>query len=245
MPVEIARNLGWHGGKIRPDWDKYAPASIQYFPSLKDKVTGRTMIGLTKGLSGVGIEMSPANMIYAYKTLVGGAGRFTSKVVNTITAAGKGEMPPIRELPVISRFLRERKEEQVGAGSEKYENIKDVLQEQSREKFEINQQAEDSYNQLKKLPKEEAKEMFNSIIQDDPSLAKKINEIIKEEQLNLNYIDRLIKQLGVENKARAIFIVGELNKMKTKEQKRDYYNELVAKKIISKQVAQQINELLK
>jgi len=245
MPVEIARNQGWHGGSIRPDWDKNAPASIQYFDSLKDNITGRTMIGFSKGLSGVGIEMSPANMKYAYEALVGGAGRFTSKVLNTISAVGKQEAPEIRDIPVISRFLKERKEEQVGAGSKKYESLKKVLQEQSRDRFVLAQQAEDSYNQLKNIPKEEAKEMFAKIIEDDPSLAKKINEIIKEEELGLNYIDRLTKQLGVENGERAKFIVGELNKLKTKEEKKNYYQEMIDKKIISKEVGRQIIEMLK
>lgn len=244
MPVELARNQGWHGGKIRPDWDKNAPASIKYFDSLKDSVTGRTMIGFSKGLSGIGIEMSPSDMKYAYETLVGGAGRFTSKTINTISAVGKQEIPEIRDIPFVSRFLRERKAEQVGAGSKKYESVKKILEDQSRERFILEQQAEDSYNQMKNIPKEDAKKMFNDLVKEDPNIAKKVNEIIKEEKLGLNYVDRLVKQLGVSNGERAKFIVGELNKLKTKKEKKSYYQEMIDKKIISEEVGKQIIHLL-
>ena len=245
MPVEIARNLGWYGSKIRPDWDINAPASIQYYTSLKDNATGKTFIQVSKGLSGMGVEISPADMNYAYSQLVGGAGRFVSKVANTFVSIGKGETPSVREIPFVSRFLRQFTEEEVGSKSKKFGDIKKVLQEQSRDKFILNQEAEDAFAQLKNLPKEQKKEMVASLIKENLELAKKLNELVIDENLNLNYIDRLVKQLGVENKERAKYVAGELNKMKTKQEKKDYIKEMIAKKIITEQVAGQMIGFLK
>jgi hypothetical protein len=83
IPVDVARNQAWHGGAIKPDWDRNAPASIQYFDSLRDSTTGRAAIGISKGLSGVGIEVSPASMHYGYEQVIGGVGRFVDKTFNT------------------------------------------------------------------------------------------------------------------------------------------------------------------
>jgi hypothetical protein len=244
LPVDIARNRAWSGNKIRPDWDQNAPASIQYFSDLKDTVTGKTFIAVTKGLSGVGIEVSPADINYGYEQIIGGAGRTVSKIINTITSIGKGEMPPTREIPIVSRFLRTKTQEQVGAGSKDFEDIKKILGEQSRARFILKQQAEDSYNQLKNLPREQAAQMFDQIIRDDPQLAKKINEIIEDEKLGLTYTDRLIKQLGVENGERAKFIVKKLNEKKTNQEKAALFDEYVKKKIITKRVANQIYQMI-
>jgi len=244
LPVEMARNKAWYGNKIKPDWDLNAPASIQYYDSLEETAIGRASIAMTGELSGAGIEISPEDVDYAYKQLVGGAGRFVSKTLNTLTSIGKGEVPEAREIPFVSRFLRERTEEEVGSGSAKAEDVRKVLQDQSRTRFEQSQEAEDIYDELKKIDKEEAKKRFDVLIKEKPTIAQKINQIIKEEQLGLTYIDRLILQLGVENGERAKFIFSELNKLKTKEAKKKYYQDLIDKRIISKRVGDQINYLL-
>ena len=244
LPSDIARNRAWHGGMIKPDWDANAPASIEYFDSLKDSATGRTLIAVSKGLSGLGIEVSPADLNYAYETLIGGAGRAGSKVINTISSVSQGEIPEAREIPFASRFLRSRSQEEVGAGSREYEEIKDVLGEQSRQRFVLNQQAEDAYNQMKALPKEEANKRFNELAVVDRELAEKIAEIAKEEKLGFTYTDRLIKQLGVTNGERAKYLKKKFDQLKTKEEKNALWEEYVRKEIITKNVSIQLNYLL-
>src|SRR5690606_19703028 len=103
IPFEVVRNQAWHGGAIKPDWDRNAPASIQYFASLRDSTTGRMAVGISKGLSGIGMEISPADIHYSYEQLIGGAGRAVNKTVNTLTAIGGGTLPEAKEVPVVSR----------------------------------------------------------------------------------------------------------------------------------------------
>lgn len=107
LPVDIGRNRAWHGGMIGPDpaWDETMPESQRYFRNLPNSLTGRLAVETTNELSERGIEVSPADLKYAVDTLGGGSGRFATKVINTMTAIGKGEAPDVNELPFISRFV--------------------------------------------------------------------------------------------------------------------------------------------
>ena len=122
--------------------------------------------------------------------------------------------------------------------------ISKILGEQAREKEALNNASELMYAELKKIPKEQAKEEFNRIIKENPEMAEKINDIIKDEQLGLTFVEKMMKQLGVENGQRAEYIVEALNKL-SKEEKKSYFQNLVDKKVITKQVNEQILELLK
>ena len=73
-------------------------------------------------------------------------------------------------------------------------------------------------------------------------MAKEVSNLASE--IKLDYKEAFLKSLGVENGQRAKYVVEELNKLKTKEEKRDYYQTLIDKKIISKQVNVQVLELL-
>jgi len=248
IPIDIARNKAWTGSKIRPDWDKYAPNSIQYFKDLLETVTGKTFIGITDKLSdtsGGRIEISPADADYTYRQIIGGAGRFISKIINTISSIGKQEIPPAKEIPFISRFWRSIEAERIGAGGTEAKEIRKILESQSKERFEFSQEAERIYEEMKKLPKEQAITTFDELAGKDKKMAQKISDLANEEKKGLTYTDRLILSLGVENGERANYIFNQINKLTTKEEKRSYYQNLIDKKVITQQVSEQILELLK
>lgn len=113
LPAELGRNTAWHGGKIKPDWNKDRPASQRYFRSLGESASGRTTIAVSNAMSGVGIEISPADIKYAYESLVGGAGRAVSKAVNTGIAAAKGEAPEMGDVPFVSRFVKRPDDDEI------------------------------------------------------------------------------------------------------------------------------------
>lgn len=244
IPAEIARNKAWHGGKIMPDWDQNAPDSIRYFSSLQDNTTGQIAIQASEGLSGLGIEVSPASLYYAYQGYVGGAGRTATDFVNTMITVGRGELPESNDIPVWSRFVKIRDNEEIGVASKEYEQIKERLSEQSRERFYLNQDAENSHRQLSSLPAEEAAALFDDIAAADPDLAKKIADIVAEEKLGVTYTQRLIKQLGVANGERAQFIYDKLQTLETPEEKAALWDEYVEKKIITQDVSEQLLLLL-
>jgi hypothetical protein len=242
---EIRANKAWHGGKIRPDWNRNAPNSIQYFDDLGESTTGRALIGITNGLSSLGVEISPQTLNYALEQAVGGAGRTAKSTFNLGAGLLQGELPPPKDTPVIRRFYKTRDNEQIGSGASEYDTLRGILENQARDRFVAQQEAEKAYNQFKKLPREEAAERFGQLIETDPDLAKKVNEIIEKEKLNLNYTERMMGQLGVENGERATYIAEKFNSLETKEEKAALWSEYVEKKLITKAVAAQLMELLR
>lgn len=245
IPLEWASNTAWHGGAIRPDWDRNAPASIQYFKSLRDSTTGRASIGISKGLSGIGMEISPADIHYSFEQIVGGAGRAAKKTFNTMMAISGGELPPAKDVPIVSRFYKTRPDEEVGAGAKEFEQIASMLEEQSREKFYLSQDAEDALKQLGEISKEDAADMYDRIKENDPDLAKEISKIKKKQDKGLTFIDRKILQLGVGNGERAEFLDMKFRELKTQEEKAQLWQEYKAKGIISDTVSKQLKKLLK
>jgi len=113
---------------------------------------------------------------------------------------------------------------------------------ETKSKDELKQSAQELYDKMKILPKEEAKRQFDNLIKTNPSLAKEISDLVKE--IKLDYKENFLKTLGVENGQRAKYIVEEINKLRTQEEKRIYFQNLIDKKVITKQVNEQILPLL-
>lgn len=246
LPVDLARNKAWSGSKIRPDFDSSAPASTLYFRSLRESPLGRGFISATRGISektGGRIEISPADVNYAYQQLVGGTGRFLSKSVTSGTDLAKGELPPVREIPFASRFLRSVPNEETGKASGEANSIKRILSEQSRDRFYLKQDAEVMFEEMKKMPKEERAATWAKLAKEQPDIATKLSEIAKDQALGLNYTDRLVKQLGVENGERAKYLVAKFKEAK-KEDRAEMWKDMVNKKLLTKDVIKQINYLL-
>lgn len=246
LPVDIGRNQSWTGSQIRPDWDKYAPASIQYFSSLKESGEGRTFIRAAEKaseLTGGRIEVSPADLSYGYRQLIGGTGRFTSKIINTLTDIGTDDKMQVKEIPFFSRFLRSYDQEVARGDSKEVKDIRNMLREQSRDRFNQKQDAENMYQELKKMTQEEAAATVDELIPTNPDLVRDIYDIMDEEAIGLTYPERLMKELGVQNGERARYVYGLLQEMKTDEEKAPFYQNLIDKKIISNEVDRQIEAL--
>jgi len=134
--------------------------------------------------------------------------------------------------------------------SKEWKDYFNTLQQVSRErvletksKEELKQSAQDLYDKMKALPKEEAKRQFDDLIKNNSDLAQQVSDLAG--QTKLDYKESFLKSLGVENGQRAKYVVEEINKLKSKEEKKLYYQNLIDKKVITKQVNEQVLELLK
>ena len=244
LRIDISRNRSWTGGKIRPNWNQSAPDSIKYFDSLKDKLMGKKFIGWTRKLGEKGIEISPADMNYAFQQLVGGTGRFTQKVFETISGVKKGKIEA-KEIPFISRFYRDIPEDRIRGESKEFESLKDALKKQDKERFYFNQEAELVYEGMKQIPAKEANENYNKMEENNPRLAKKIKHLRENEKYKLTYIERLTKQLGDTNGERFKYIWSKVSELKTGKEKNTYLKDLIKKKIISDNVWEQLVSMSK
>ena len=244
LPIDLARNKKWSGSRIRPDYSAYVPHSLNYYKSLKEFASGEFFINETNKLSEISggrIELSPADINYSYEQIIGGAGRSTSKVINTFMGI-KNKKILSREIPFVSRFYRSTPMEETKISVKELEKIRKILTEQSRERIKEKQEAETYYEELKKLPKEQSKTMIDRLNNKNKKLGQSVKEIIEEERLGLTYSERLIKQLGVESGERAKYIKSKLDKL-SEEERNNYYQELKHKKIITKKIDDQIQEL--
>lgn len=100
------------------------------------------------------------------------------------------------------------------------------------------------YDQLKTLPKAEAAKIFDEITKTNPDLAKQIVKVVKDEQKGITSHDLDLKSKGVASGDRAMAIVKDLNKLKTKEEKAQLWEDYTKKGVITKDVAPQVLKLL-
>ncbi len=121
--------------------------------------------------------------------------------------------------------------------------LSDILTNQADERFRLKQEAEILHSELKKMPKDEANARANEIKKTNPELFQKLKDTAEADKKGLDYNDRLILQLGVENGERAKFIFEAAKGFKTKEEKNNYVNEMRKKGIISDNVFKQLVEL--
>jgi len=94
--------------------------------------------------------------------------------------------------------------------------------------------------ELEKMPKDDANEEYKRIYNEDPKLGEKIKEIREDKKLGLTYVDRMIKQLGVENGERAKYIFDKVQKMDSREEKNSYIEDLWDKRIVTEKVYNQL-----
>ena len=178
------------------------------------------------------------------QNLMKGIPFLSKRVPSYVTPTGE---PSKRQLPLLNQFspVNVTKENPEGKG------LFDLMRSTSKETKLLNKEKEENkvsieaeYNRLKTLPKDQAKIEFDALIKSDPEMAKKIVEMGTKEQRNLDPKDELLLSLGVENGLRARTIKSELDKLKTREEKKAYYQALMDKKVITKQVNEQLLKLL-
>jgi hypothetical protein len=124
-------------------------------------------------------------------------------------------------------------------------NLETALNKQKEQRDTEKSDAEDTYADLKKIKSGvERKQKLIDIAKNNPDQAKKILDIIEQESKGLTPKDRGIMRLGVENGARAQYIVNEMNSIKKGVDKKQLLIEYAEKGIISSKVLAQVVALL-
>ena len=198
-------------------------------------------------LIGKAIDKSPIKVEEFIKGSAGGLGMQGLNLIDRVLAGA--DIIPKDQIggqgvveAVTNRFTSARSGEK---GRSQTEELYDLLKQQADERFRIKQEAELLYDQLSELPKDQANIKAKEIKKVNPELFEKLKDIKEEKKLGLTYDDRLIKQLGVANQARAKFILAKTEQMESKEEKNTYIKMLRDKKIITDEVWEQLKELTK
>lgn len=132
----------------------------------------------------------------------------------------------VRQLPNIAESISEKVFGRQPIGSSNLGNIQSYV------------------DQLDKMPPQEAATIFDQIKKTNIELAKKIVEVKKERKLGITPQDVMLQDKGVTSGDRAIAIKKQLDKLKTDQERAALWDEYVKKKIITKEVAKQLKEML-
>lgn len=152
VPVAISRNKSWSGAPIRPQGDKYTPASRLYFDSMGDSMSGRLYIGASRYLSDRhGIEISPADMNYAIGQITGGIGSEVNRVIETGSALAKGEMPSAKNVPFVGKLVRTSTKEELEGRKSVDEEYKVARTEQERQTMDVSHRASANLKKLESI----------------------------------------------------------------------------------------------
>lgn len=93
-------------------------------------------------------------------------------------------------------------------------------------------EAEKLFEEILELPSDEQALRIEDIKANDPELYKELQQAEKEYTLGVTPLDKALSKMGIENSERAIYIYGEVEKLKTAEEKNAYIDSLVKKRII-------------
>lgn len=245
IPVEIGRNRAWHGGKIKPDYDPNSPEALKYFKSLTDTTSGKAFKDITKYFykkTDGRVDVSPADLEYAFQQYIGGLGRFSSKVISTIQSVGTGEgLPKADDLPITSRFVGQKTSEEVGdrlmpAG--KFYDIRDDVE--GADKFR-KAELKDLYAEMKQMsPEDRQKAMQELVNSGDVDAIKTIFDEFKKDAKGLTQIESSFSSASV--KTRATYLI-EVQKTMSPDERAELMKRLIEKGLLTRAVIEEYMKL--
>lgn len=100
------------------------------------------------------------------------------------------------------------------------------------------------FERLSKLPPEEANAIVKGYKESNPTLYNAIKKLKQDKKLGITEEDQNIRDMGVQNKERATYILDQALKFKTKEERNAYIKSLIQKKIATPEVIKQIKALM-
>ena len=223
IEMGVGKNTFFHSDLI-PERLKAVYPSLQY---------RKTTPEMYKKLGEI-LEWSPLLMQHAVNTFTGGM----------VEQFIPGELDEGRDVwsvwPVMKRFTRSRVvsvDEQVG-------RIRGFAMAADSTNVVFTNEAEAIVDEWDELPPGGAKTKLAEMIKTDPTMAKKVIDIKNQRDKGLSYADRQILAEGVENGSRALAIYNEMKLLASDELRTEYWLELVDKKIITEQVAFQLQFLI-
>ena len=105
--------------------------------------------------------------------------------------------------------------------------------------------AEKLYDEIEDMTDDEARKKEEFIKSENTVLFKLYEKEKEEQEMGITAQDKYIKQLGVKDYGRAMYIWDEYSSMKNEEEKTAYLNEMKQKKIITEGVWNQLKEIKK
>lgn len=266
LPFELAANYSYYEDK--PITPEYIKAGSKYVPT-KDIPENEQWRKIKKGTSDVAqlvgkqFNMAPTKIDHVMSKLFTSVYKDISSLANyeietdveeqakeqaekmgvpvdEAIDAQKSSFQRFAETPVLRGFLTTNT---FGAMIKDLADISEIKGEKAMEKYELGTKAEIIKNVLNRMDKQEANEEWSKLKKEDKELADEVRKAKEAEKNGMNISERSMQSLGVEDGSRAEFIYKKIMSLPTDEMRRDYYNQLREKGIITKDVGKQIKKL--
>lgn len=170
-----------------------------------------------------------------------------TNIVSSLTTGDRTQDGEIRGLSQFTKTLTPATVKQLTKDTSSSE-LDELLRDQDAAADEYSAQAQEKWAEIKKIREEQGNEAanaaFEKLQEKDETLADKVYNIGIAETRNLSDVEKKINRLGVTNGERARYIYGEILKLKTKEEKNAYAENLSEKGIISDEVYDQISDMV-
>ena len=216
-------------GKIIPVEDRLDPYKLSDILSLSSYI-GQNIIAEAVNAFADNIEFSKGSKIGTVLNLVE---RLAPQVISIPLQMIRLQQQKADKTPYMQEKLTAKQKEKAISGTTAVRPFLSQMMEKGSK-------AQEKYEELKKLPNDESKRQYYQIKKENPSLARSILSLRKDEKKGITEEDKEIRAMGVENLERANFIYERVNELKTRQEKLNYLNALRRKKIITDEVKSQI-----
>lgn len=235
--VEAVTNTNLFTGR------KQVPPSLENLPpelQVRDYTSGLARI------VGNALNVSPIKTEEFVKGTFGQVGSQALNLADSLLAA-KGVIPPsqVGGESIKENFLRRFSKAYGGTlESDAYANVQQYMDKEDVAAAQLKARAQQLDQELVGLSSEEANAKYQSIKASDPALAAKLDDVIQERKLGLSSVDKAVKSLGVKSGARAQYVYDQLQQLSSDEERKALWEDYVAKKIITDEVAAQLRTLI-
>lgn len=105
--------------------------------------------------------------------------------------------------------------------------------------------AQNMWNDIKDMPKDEGKKQLEQLAQENPEMAKKVIKAAQNDTLGIGKQDKMLATLGIGNGARAQFIFDYMKELPDDTAKKQYLADLATKKLLTPEILKQLALLMK
>lgn len=247
---ELYSNKDGFGRDIRPSWleERNISGIEKVYPWTADTQGGELAMVLAENLEGMGYDVSPENLRYLYQTYTGGPGTTVERLLTITSNLWNSQKIETKDIPIARRFYGNTFAQSFEMRTGQRQIIDTLDKEQNTEVAKANRLAYGVIKDFKKAETAEAKkEVLRQMLLDpersQPSVVRRVEQKLKDLARGITYSDQQIKQLGIENTARAQFYVEIISTMPP-EMRADFLQEQINKRLLTPDVQRQINSLI-
>ena len=245
--VELAQNEDGLGRDIRPSWleTKNISETEKVYPWTMETRGGEMAMSFAEQLNEMGMEVSPENLLYLYRTWVGGPGNFAKRLFEVSSRIYNGEPIPRNEVPVLRRFFGNSPRTTFEARNYSEDVLNNLDNAYGTARAKATRIASSTFNKMQRKDSAAEKRLvLADVVRENPDLAqaivKSIETKFKDESLGLTSADKRLKALP--SLAKAEYFVDRLENM-PREQVPAYLQTMQERKILTPKVVNLIQEL--